>query len=95
LDSAFAFIPLIALIVFLVLRNSSSAKTGKRKSKRIDFIKHASDSTHADEIAVDERSSFDSGEEVLLGFGENWFRCEIAISAYWRAPCSEIIVRSG
>jgi hypothetical protein len=44
LNTYFAFIPLVAIIAYLVLRNPSSAKASK--SKRIDFIKQASDSIH-------------------------------------------------
>ena len=44
----FAFIPLVAIIAYLVLRNPSSAKA--LKIERIDFIKQASDSIHGDEV---------------------------------------------
>ena len=48
MNTYFAFIPLVAIIAYLVLRNPSSAKASKRE--RIDFIKQASDSIHGDEV---------------------------------------------
>ena len=48
MNTYFAFIPLVAIIAYLVLRNPSSSNTSK--SERIDFIKQASDSIHGDEV---------------------------------------------
>ncbi len=48
MNTYFAFIPLVAIIAFLVLRSPSSAKASK--SERVDFIKQASDSIHGDEV---------------------------------------------
>ena len=48
MNTYFAFIPLLVIIAYLVLRNPSSAK--KFKSERVDFIKQASDSIHGDEV---------------------------------------------
>ena len=59
MNTYFAFIPLVAIIAYLVLRNPSSAKAVK--GERIDFIKQASDSIHGEEISVDERPALDSG----------------------------------
>ena len=67
-----AFIPLVAIIALLVLRNPSSSKASK--GERIDFIKQASDSIHADEISVDERPALDSGGYEYEVVGESFQR---------------------
>ena len=48
MNAYFAFIPLVAIIAYLVLRNPSPSKG--TKSERVDFIKQASDSIHGDEV---------------------------------------------
>ena len=70
MNTYFAFIPLVAIIAYLVLRNPSSAKTSK--SERVDFIKQASDSLHGDEIAVSERPALDSGGYEYEVVGESF-----------------------
>ena len=72
MNTYFAFIPLVAIIAYFVLRNPSSAKASK--SERIDFIKQASDSIHGDEISVDERPALDSGEYEYEVVGESFQR---------------------
>ena len=54
------------------LRNPFSAK--KSKSERVDFIKQASNSIHADEIAVDERPAPDSEGYDFDVVGESFQR---------------------
>ena len=72
MNTYFAFIPLIAIIAYLVLRNPSSAKVSK--NERIDFIKQASDSIHGDEIIDDERPVPDSGGYEYEVVGESFQR---------------------
>ena len=72
MNTYFAFIPLLAIIAYLVLRNPSSSKAAK--SERVDFIKQASDSIHADEISVDERPALDSGGYEYEVVGESFQR---------------------
>jgi imidazole glycerol phosphate synthase subunit HisF len=72
MNTYFAFIPLVAIIAYLVLRNPSSSKASK--SERIDFIKQASDSIQADEISVDERPALDSGGYGYEVVGESFQR---------------------
>ncbi len=50
MNTYFAFIPLVAIIAYLVLRKPSSEKASK--SERVDFIKQASDSIHGEENSV-------------------------------------------
>ena len=68
----FAFLPLIAVIAFLVLRDPSKLKNAS--GVRVDFIKQASDSIHADEISVDERPALDSGGYEYEVVGESFQR---------------------
>ena len=72
MNTYFAFIPLVAIIAYLVLRNPSSSNTSK--SERIDFIKQASDSIHGEEISVDERPALDSGGYEYEVVGESFQR---------------------
>ena len=72
IDLYFAFITLVAIIAYLVLRNPSSSKASK--IERIDFIKQASDSIHGDEISVDERPALDSGGYEYEVVGESFRR---------------------
>ena len=72
MNTYFGFIPLVAIIAYLVLRNPSSIKASK--SERVDFIKQASDSIHADEISVDERPAIDSGGYEYEVVGESFQR---------------------
>jgi imidazole glycerol phosphate synthase subunit HisF len=72
MDLYFAFIPLVAIIAYLVLRNPSSTKPSK--GERIDFIKQASDSIHGEEISVDERPALDSGGYEYEVVGESFQR---------------------
>ena len=72
MNTYFAFIPLVAIIAFLVLRNPSSNKASK--SERIDFITQASDSIHREEISVDERPARDSGGYEYEVVGESFQR---------------------
>jgi imidazole glycerol phosphate synthase subunit HisF len=72
MNSYFAFIPLVAIIAYLVLRNSSSAKASK--IERVDFIKQASDSIHGAEISVDERPAPDSEGYEYEVVGESFQR---------------------
>ena len=72
IDLYFAFIPLVAIIAYLVLRNPSSSKASK--IERIDFIKQASDSIHGDEISVGERPALDSGGYEYEVVGESFQR---------------------
>ena len=46
----FAFIPLVAIITYLVLRNPTSSKASK--IERIDFVKQASDLIDADDVSA-------------------------------------------
>ena len=72
----FAFIPLVAIIAYLVLRSPSSTKAAS--SGRPDFIKKASDVIHADEIAAENRietvHGLDDGEYNYDVVGESFQR---------------------
>ena len=72
MNTYFTFIPLVAIIAYLVLRNPSSIKASK--SERVDFIKQASDSIHGEEISVDERPALDSGGYEYEVVGESFQR---------------------
>ncbi len=72
MNTYFAFIPLVAIIAYLVLRNPASTKSSK--SERVDFIKQASDSIHGAEISVDERPELDSGGYEYEVVGESFQR---------------------
>ena len=71
MNTYFAFIPLVLIIAFLVLRNPSKAKSPQG---RPDFIKKASDAIHADEIKVESAQELDDREYNYDVVGESYQR---------------------
>ena len=76
MNTYFAFIPLVALIAFLVLRNPSSTKSAS--NGRPDFIKKASDVIHADEIAAENRI------ETVQGLDESEYNYDVVGESFQR-----------
>ncbi|CAN2189258.1 hypothetical protein MCELANE86_00503 [Candidatus Nanopelagicaceae bacterium] len=75
MNTYFAFIPLGAIIAYLVLRNPSSAKASK--SERPDFIRQAADSIHGPEVVVASSSSESAPDGVDYNYdvvGESFQR---------------------
>ena len=75
MNTYFAFIPLGAIIAYLVLRNPSSAKASKRE--RPDFIRQAADSIHGPEVVVDSSSNESAPDGVDYNYdvvGESFQR---------------------
>jgi hypothetical protein len=71
MNTYFAFIPLVLLIAFLVLRNPSKAKSPQG---RPDFIKKASEVIYADEKKVDSAQESDDSEYNYNVVGESFQR---------------------